>query len=189
MADDHLAEFRCRDTVGILPCPYALGRASLGPSTKEVPMTKAPILLDPKLLGFWVRCIRETQHMSQDALAESGGLCEVAGGHVGRREGRPHISRIERRRGPVSRYGESAGAGWLWTPGSALRRGRRSKVERFEGAAAGVRAARTATAVTRSKAKEAALDRMTRRGSAPAAPWRGGVARRGGSRSGRRLSS
>jgi hypothetical protein len=34
-------------------------------------MTKTPILLDPKILGFWVRCIRETQHMSQDALAES----------------------------------------------------------------------------------------------------------------------
>jgi hypothetical protein len=27
-----------------------------------------------------------------------------------RHEGRPHISRIERSRGPVSRYGESAGA-------------------------------------------------------------------------------
>lgn len=37
-------------------------------------MTKAPILLDPKLLGFWVRCIRETQHMSQDALAKSSGV-------------------------------------------------------------------------------------------------------------------
>lgn len=37
-------------------------------------MTKAPILLDPKLLGFWVRCIRETQHMSQDALAELSGV-------------------------------------------------------------------------------------------------------------------
>jgi transcriptional regulator with XRE-family HTH domain len=37
-------------------------------------MTKAAILLDPKLLGFWVRCIRETQHMSQDALAESSGV-------------------------------------------------------------------------------------------------------------------
>lgn len=37
-------------------------------------MTKAPLLLDPKLLGFWVRCIREVQHMSQDALAESSGV-------------------------------------------------------------------------------------------------------------------
>jgi transcriptional regulator with XRE-family HTH domain len=25
--------------------------------------------LDPKLLGFWVRCIRDSQHMSQEALA------------------------------------------------------------------------------------------------------------------------
>jgi DNA-binding XRE family transcriptional regulator len=31
-------------------------------------------LLDPKILGFWTRCLRETQHMSQDALAASSGL-------------------------------------------------------------------------------------------------------------------
>jgi transcriptional regulator with XRE-family HTH domain len=37
-------------------------------------MTKTPILLDPKILSFWIRCIRETQHMSQDALAESSGV-------------------------------------------------------------------------------------------------------------------
>ena len=36
-------------------------------------MTKTPIL-DSKVLGFWVRCIRETQHMSQDALAASSGV-------------------------------------------------------------------------------------------------------------------
>jgi transcriptional regulator with XRE-family HTH domain len=26
-------------------------------------------ILDPKLLGFWAKCVRETQHLSQDALA------------------------------------------------------------------------------------------------------------------------
>ncbi|MFZ3325326.1 MAG: helix-turn-helix transcriptional regulator [Methylocella sp.] len=31
-------------------------------------------LLDPKILGFWTRCLRETQHMSQDALAASSSL-------------------------------------------------------------------------------------------------------------------
>lgn len=30
--------------------------------------------LDPKLLGFWTRCIRETSKWSQDALAASSGL-------------------------------------------------------------------------------------------------------------------
>jgi transcriptional regulator with XRE-family HTH domain len=30
--------------------------------------------LEPKILGFWIRCIREAQHMSQDALAVSSGL-------------------------------------------------------------------------------------------------------------------
>ena len=39
-----------------------------------------------------------------------GGLCEVAGARVGHCERRPHISRIERRRGPVRCYGESAAA-------------------------------------------------------------------------------
>src|SRR5580698_1610046 len=43
-----------------------------------------------------------------DSPRESGGLFEVAGARVGRHERRPHISRIERRRGPVDRYGESA---------------------------------------------------------------------------------
>jgi DNA-binding XRE family transcriptional regulator len=66
--------FRCQGNVGFLPCLHALGRASLEPSTKEAPMTKTPILLDPKLLGFWVRCIRKTQNMSQDALAESSNV-------------------------------------------------------------------------------------------------------------------
>lgn len=37
-------------------------------------MTQTPIPLDPKLLGFWVRCIREAQHISQDALALSSGV-------------------------------------------------------------------------------------------------------------------
>lgn len=37
-------------------------------------MTKATTLLEPKMLGFWVRCIRESQHMSQDALAASSGV-------------------------------------------------------------------------------------------------------------------
>jgi hypothetical protein len=32
-------------------------------------MTKATNLLEPGVLGFWVRCIREAGHMSQDALA------------------------------------------------------------------------------------------------------------------------
>lgn len=30
--------------------------------------------LDPKMLGFWMKCLRETQHLSQDALAASCGL-------------------------------------------------------------------------------------------------------------------
>jgi transcriptional regulator with XRE-family HTH domain len=37
-------------------------------------MTKTTTLLEPKMLGFWVRCIREAQHMSQDALAVSSGV-------------------------------------------------------------------------------------------------------------------
>jgi transcriptional regulator with XRE-family HTH domain len=37
-------------------------------------MTKRTTLLEPKLLGFWVRCIREAQHMSQDALAAVSGV-------------------------------------------------------------------------------------------------------------------
>jgi transcriptional regulator with XRE-family HTH domain len=37
-------------------------------------MTTAPTLIDPKTLGFWVRCIREAQHMSQDALAEGANI-------------------------------------------------------------------------------------------------------------------
>jgi hypothetical protein len=41
-------------------------------------------------------------------IRESGGLCEVAGARIERCEWRPHISRIERRRGPASCYGESA---------------------------------------------------------------------------------
>jgi transcriptional regulator with XRE-family HTH domain len=34
--------------------------------------TKTP--LDPKLLGFWVRCIRDSQHMSQEALAATANV-------------------------------------------------------------------------------------------------------------------
>jgi transcriptional regulator with XRE-family HTH domain len=30
--------------------------------------------LDPKILGFWVRCLREAQHISQDALAVLSGV-------------------------------------------------------------------------------------------------------------------
>lgn len=30
--------------------------------------------LDPKILGVWIRCVRESQHISQDALATSSGL-------------------------------------------------------------------------------------------------------------------
>ena len=30
--------------------------------------------LEPKLLGFWTRCIRETAHWSQEALAASSNL-------------------------------------------------------------------------------------------------------------------
>jgi transcriptional regulator with XRE-family HTH domain len=37
-------------------------------------MTKPTTLLEPKLLAFWVRCIREGQHMSQDALAAVSGV-------------------------------------------------------------------------------------------------------------------
>src|SRR5271165_4986723 len=51
----------------------------------------------------------EHQQSQTDMIRESGGLCEVAGSRVGRCERRPHISRIERRRGPVGCYGESAG--------------------------------------------------------------------------------
>lgn len=31
-------------------------------------------LIDPKLLGFWARCVREAQHLSQEALAEAAGI-------------------------------------------------------------------------------------------------------------------
>lgn len=31
-------------------------------------------LLDPKTLGFWARCVREAQHMSQDALAANSSV-------------------------------------------------------------------------------------------------------------------
>src|SRR5207253_2107058 len=31
-------------------------------------------ILDPKLLGFWAKCVRETQHLSQDALAVNAGV-------------------------------------------------------------------------------------------------------------------
>jgi hypothetical protein len=33
-----------------------------------------PTILDPKLLGFWAKCVRETQHLSQDALAVNAGV-------------------------------------------------------------------------------------------------------------------
>jgi DNA-binding transcriptional regulator YiaG len=31
-------------------------------------------ILDPKLLGFWARCIRGATHLSQDALAANAGV-------------------------------------------------------------------------------------------------------------------
>ncbi|MGY3698653.1 transcriptional regulator with XRE-family HTH domain [Bradyrhizobium sp. USDA 3240] len=31
-------------------------------------------LIDPKMLGFWVRCIRDAQHLSQEALAASASV-------------------------------------------------------------------------------------------------------------------
>lgn len=31
-------------------------------------------LLDPKMLGFWARCVRETQHLSQEALAANASV-------------------------------------------------------------------------------------------------------------------
>lgn len=36
--------------------------------------TETMVTLDPKLLAFWTRCIRETAHWSQEALAASSGL-------------------------------------------------------------------------------------------------------------------
>jgi transcriptional regulator with XRE-family HTH domain len=33
-----------------------------------------PTILDPKLFGFWARCVRETQHLSQDTLAVNAGV-------------------------------------------------------------------------------------------------------------------
>jgi transcriptional regulator with XRE-family HTH domain len=35
--------------------------------------TRAPVL-EPRILGAWIRCLREAQHMSQDALAVASGL-------------------------------------------------------------------------------------------------------------------
>ncbi len=74
------------------------------------------------------------------ASSESGGLCEVADARVGRHEGRPHISRIERRRGPVRRYGESAGAVSSWAAGSTMGRRRLALFEGYARSAAGIRA-------------------------------------------------
>src|SRR5260370_30487091 len=31
-------------------------------------------ILDPKMLGFWARCLRETQHLSQEALAAAANV-------------------------------------------------------------------------------------------------------------------
>src|SRR5271157_519313 len=104
-----------------------------------------------------------------DIKSESGGLCEVAGARVGRREWRPHISRIERRRGPVSCYGESAGAvlilnakACVLNAKACVRRRRRAIVERFEPSGASVWAARAAATTTRSRPKRAEGDRTTR---------------------------
>lgn len=33
-----------------------------------------PTLIDPKMLGFWARCIREAQHLSQEALAANASV-------------------------------------------------------------------------------------------------------------------
>ena len=59
---------------------------------------------------------------------------------VGRHGGRPHISRIERRRGPVRRYGESAGADSSWAGGSAMGRRQLALFEGYARSAAGIRA-------------------------------------------------
>ncbi|MBR1090804.1 helix-turn-helix transcriptional regulator [Bradyrhizobium manausense] len=33
-----------------------------------------PTLIDPKMLGFWARCIRDAQHLSQEALAANASV-------------------------------------------------------------------------------------------------------------------
>jgi transcriptional regulator with XRE-family HTH domain len=37
-------------------------------------MNRNSMLLEPKMLGFWIRCIRQAQHISQEALAASAGV-------------------------------------------------------------------------------------------------------------------
>jgi transcriptional regulator with XRE-family HTH domain len=37
-------------------------------------MSESSLSLDPKILGFWVKCIRETSNWSQEAVAASAGL-------------------------------------------------------------------------------------------------------------------
>jgi transcriptional regulator with XRE-family HTH domain len=37
-------------------------------------MSEPNLSLDPKLLGFWVKCIREASNWSQEAVAATAGL-------------------------------------------------------------------------------------------------------------------
>lgn len=77
----YCAEFltyaHCRTAVGVVSCWNGLGgdRLLAIATTEVITMdTEAMTTLEPKILGFWVRCLRETSRWSQDALAESSGL-------------------------------------------------------------------------------------------------------------------
>jgi hypothetical protein len=115
---------------------------------------------------------------------QSGGLCEVAGGRVRRFGLRPHISRIERRRGPVSRYGESAGRSCFSRRCLHCEVWQEETVERFEGAAAGIWAPFGGVTMRRSRPKRGGGKRRWQGASAPVAQRVGGGGR---SRSGRDL--
>ena len=80
---------------------------------------------------------------------------------VGHRR-RPHISRIERRRGPVSRYGESAERLLIVDPRGAVWRVAGAIAERFDRSAAGVWTARTVATTTGSRLKQAGGERTKR---------------------------
>lgn len=55
-------------------------------------MTKKA-LLDPKLLGFWVRCMRDTEHLSQEALAAAANVTVRT---IQRFAGQPDIAALHR---------------------------------------------------------------------------------------------